>query len=225
MFAEEKASGKKRKTYTGRSKKTAYRWKHVRKDLATQGYLPVHEFMQRMKSQKPTEKIPPTFEESEESSDDDAVTWSNEPRTSEGQVACSPAASKEYYQLIQGSAASEERLRVVLGLREEEEESTGSEGEDGGTAREDWKTLQAEMVRTWVLHYFGARLDGTRRVVLCRNVRTRGPHFSTMLRRRVLKESAQLSALLCSDGTGFSRSRACMETWVQQYGLKYPCPK
>jgi hypothetical protein len=59
-LAVEKAMGNKRKTYNGHSRTTAYRRK-TRKchqsDLATQGYLPVHEFMKRMEEQKKEEKL------------------------------------------------------------------------------------------------------------------------------------------------------------------------
>ena len=110
--------------------------------------------------QKNLRKGKPTFEESEESSDNDAVTWtrSNELRpksmnveeltsaVSEDRqrVARSPAASEDRCQVAHSPAASEdseEHCRVVQGLpeAEESEESTGSEGEDGGTARQDRK--------------------------------------------------------------------------------------
>jgi hypothetical protein len=140
-FSEEKARGNKRKAYTGHSQKTAYRRKRFQNDLAAQGYFSIHEFMQRMKSQKSAEKVTPTFEESEESSDDNTVTWSNKLRTSEGMnveelTPAQAALSEDRHQVAQGPAASEWHLRVQ-GLREEEEESTGSE--DGGTVREDRK--------------------------------------------------------------------------------------
>lgn len=45
---EEKAKGNKRKTYTGRSHRTASRQKRFQSNLAAQGYLPVHEFMKQM---------------------------------------------------------------------------------------------------------------------------------------------------------------------------------
>jgi hypothetical protein len=198
-LAKEKARGNKRKTYTGHSRTTSYRFKRQRSDLAAQGYLPVHEFMEQMKSQKNTKELTSpqdlTLEESEESSDDDAVTMSlfrsKEPSASECtnvkeltpavsedccQVAPSPAASEDHCPIAQGPAANEDRRQVaqgptasenrrqnaqgpatsegrhqvaqgpvaseqcrqaIQGLREEEEESTGSEGEDRGTTRED----------------------------------------------------------------------------------------
>jgi hypothetical protein len=79
-LAEEKAMGNKRKAYTGHSRATAYRQKRQRSNLANQGYLSVHEFMRQMESRKNKEKLTApqelTFEESEESSDDDIVTVS-----------------------------------------------------------------------------------------------------------------------------------------------------
>jgi hypothetical protein len=55
-LADEKAMGNKRKTYNGHSRTTAYRWKRHRRDLATQGYLPIHEFMKRMEEKKKRKK-------------------------------------------------------------------------------------------------------------------------------------------------------------------------
>ncbi len=59
------------------------------------------------------------------------------------QVTQDPAASEEHYgpaasgghcQVMQGPGVNEERCRAVHGLPEEEEESTGSEDENGGSA-------------------------------------------------------------------------------------------
>jgi hypothetical protein len=115
---KEKAKDKKRKTYDRRSRTTAYRWKRYRSDLAAQGYLPVHEFMKQMDTQKRKDELTTsqelTIEESEESSDDDAATESqpgnSEPRMSEGMEVeeLAPAASGDCHQV----AASGYRRRV-----------------------------------------------------------------------------------------------------------------
>jgi hypothetical protein len=139
----ETARGKKRKTYTGHSQKTAYRRKRYRDHLATQGYLPVQEFMKLMESRKTAQERTPSqnltvlpFEESEESSDDDAVT------ASEGtSMELAPAVNEDCHQVTQGPVASEQHYQAVQELREEEEESTESEGEGGGTTREDRQDL------------------------------------------------------------------------------------
>ena len=100
--------------------------------------------MKQRKSPKSAEELITSqdliFEESEEISDGDAVTWSNEPGVSEGMNVeeFTPAVSE---QVARSPAASEEHFRLVQDLREEEEESTGSEGEDGGAAREDRKDV------------------------------------------------------------------------------------
>jgi hypothetical protein len=73
----EKAMGNKRKMYNGHSRMTAYRRKRHQCDLATQGYLPAHEFMKCMEEQKKEEKLTAsresTLEKSEESSDNDVI--------------------------------------------------------------------------------------------------------------------------------------------------------
>ncbi|KAI0275615.1 hypothetical protein BGY98DRAFT_991520, partial [Russula aff. rugulosa BPL654] len=137
---EEKAKGKKRKTYNGRSQKTAYRWKRVQRDHASKGFLPVDAFMKHTALQKNADK--PTggitapqnlpVEELEESFGDDAASafrlWSNRSCISEDTVTeierLAPAASEgpalieEHRWVTQGSTASEaceEHRRVVQG--------------------------------------------------------------------------------------------------------------
>jgi hypothetical protein len=117
-LAEEKVKGNKRTTYNGHSRTTAHRWKRYRSDLAAQGYLPVHEFMKRMEAQKKKDELTAsqelTVEESEESSDDDAVTGSNEPSMSEGMdiVELAPAAAV----LQVGIAAESHRACLRRGM-------------------------------------------------------------------------------------------------------------
>jgi len=107
-----------------------------------------------------------SFEESEESSgsDNDTATvsqlWSKERSTSEGtdieelapaaskvhcQVTQHPAASDRHCQVIWGLATGDGRCQVAQGdgqgLREEEEESTESEGEDGGNVHENTQDM------------------------------------------------------------------------------------
>jgi len=148
----EKAKGNKRKPYKGDSRTTAYRRKRYQGKLSAQGYLPIHEFVKRMASKNGTEELTTPqglpFEESEESSDNDAATVSqlrsNAPSISEstdmGKLVQSNVASEDRRHAVPGLVvASEERCQAEQGLREEEEESTGSENEDSGTARGDWQ--------------------------------------------------------------------------------------
>jgi len=143
-LAVEKAMGNKRKTHNGHSRTTAYRRKRHRSDLATQGYLPVHEFMKRMEEQKKEEKLTAsqklTLEESEESSDNDVIALtqlrSDEPSMSEGmdieelapaaiearhQTVQGPAVWGDHRQVAQGPAASEGRRQVAQGPAASEE--------------------------------------------------------------------------------------------------------
>jgi hypothetical protein len=53
----EAASGKKRRTHTGCSQSTVFRRKHLRDRLASQGYLPVHEFLKQVQSRKSVEEL------------------------------------------------------------------------------------------------------------------------------------------------------------------------
>ena len=200
----ENAKRKKRKTYSGHSQTTAHHQKCSRNDLAAKGYLSVHVFMKKMGSKKKMEEL--TFEESEESSNDDAAImpwlWSTQPSPSEAtdidkltpavseghcqvahgpaadeerpdpvasaghhqathspavsegrrQVAQYPAASEEYgpaasgghHQVTQGPDVNEERHRAIHGLSEEEEESTGSEDGNGGSACEDMQDVTSK---------------------------------------------------------------------------------
>ena len=100
-LAKEKAKGNKRKKFDGHSASTVYRRKRVRDNLAAMGYLPVPMFMKQMKARKTEKHTTLTFEESEESSDDNVTivshVRSNEPSTSEG--AC--------HQFVRGPALSE----------------------------------------------------------------------------------------------------------------------
>lgn len=77
---EEKANGSKQKTYNGHSWTIEYRRKRYQKDLATRGYLPIHEFITRMGSQKRELELTTaqdlTHEESEESFDDEVAAVS-----------------------------------------------------------------------------------------------------------------------------------------------------
>jgi hypothetical protein len=110
----ENAKQNKRKTYSGRSQATTRRRKRYQSDLAAKGYLSVPDFMKRMESKKSNrEELP--FEESEESSDDDAAIVSqlqgNEPISSEGTDIdnLTLAVSEEgHYQVAGGHAAGEE---------------------------------------------------------------------------------------------------------------------
>jgi hypothetical protein len=159
---EEKEKGNKRKTYNGRSRTTAYRRKRHQKDLHAQGYRPIDKYMEQKKNKDEctTPQIL-TLEDSEQSSDSDMALWSNGPSASEctdveelvrSLAACgelrSPAAiyrhpdlaSAGHCPVVQGISASEEpKLRLghqdIQALREEEEESSGSE--DEGNARRD----------------------------------------------------------------------------------------
>ena len=130
-LAEEKKKGNKQKMHTGHSWATLYRRKHHRSDLAAQGYLSVHEFMKRMKEKKKEEKLTAqqelAFEESEESSDSDAVIvshlWTNDnidieevaPAVNEDrcQVAQGPATGEYCLQIVQGPVANEDHHRVT----------------------------------------------------------------------------------------------------------------
>lgn len=112
-LAEEKVKGNKRKTYNGHSRATAHRRKRYQSNLAAQGYLPVHEFMKQIEAQKKKDELTASrelaVEESEESSDDDAVTGSNEPSMSEGImdiVELTPAASGDRGRVAQGLPAA-----------------------------------------------------------------------------------------------------------------------
>lgn len=127
----ENADRNKRKTYSGHSRTTAHRRKRYRSELAAKGYLSVPEFMKKMGSKKRTEELP--FEESEESSDDDAAImsrpWSHKPSPSEGtdidkltpavsEGHCQvtphgPAASAGHHYATCGPAASGERHQVA----------------------------------------------------------------------------------------------------------------
>lgn len=137
----EAARGTKRKTHTGRSRTTAYRRKRYRSHLAAQGQLSVPEFMKLMESRKAAQERTPSqnlmvlpFEELEESSDDDAVTASESESTN---MELAPAVNEDRRRVAQGPVASEQQHQAVQELREEEEEGTENEGEDGGTTRED----------------------------------------------------------------------------------------
>ena len=83
--AEEKAKGKKRKTYDGSSRATAYRRKQRRRDLVAWGQLSVPEFMKWREAKRTKEELTASVEESEESSDNDTASvswlgsWRNEP--------------------------------------------------------------------------------------------------------------------------------------------------
>jgi hypothetical protein len=126
-LAKEKAQGKKRKRYTGHSRTTAYRRKVCRNKLAAQGFLSVTRFWAM--SQKSAEELtPPTFEESEESSDE--LTLASEDSDC-CQVAQGPAVSEDRSCV---AVTSEQRRRAA---QEEEEDSTGSEGDDEGTTDEN----------------------------------------------------------------------------------------
>ena len=108
----ENAKRNKRKTYSGHSRTTAYCQKHSRNDLAAKGYLSIHAFMKKMESKKNTEEL--TFEESEESSNDDTAImsrlWSTEPSPSKGADIdkLTPAVSEGHCQVARGPAADEE---------------------------------------------------------------------------------------------------------------------
>jgi hypothetical protein len=134
--AEEKAKGNKWKTYNGCSQTTAHRRKRYWGNLAASGYLPVYEFMKQMEAQKTKDKLTAsaTVEESEESSDDDAITvsWlgtrSNEPGTEIKELA--PAASGDHCRIVQGPVTGERCHQAAQHLAEEEEESSGNKDED-----------------------------------------------------------------------------------------------
>jgi hypothetical protein len=134
-LAEEKAKGIKRKTYDGNLRATVYHRKRYRSDLAAQGYLPVPEFMKLIDARKEKDKLTElAVEESEASSDDDAVTvsWcrSNEPSMSKGtdfELMQGPAAHEDRRQLAQEPAPSEDRRQLV---------------QQGPVAREDHPHLQ-----------------------------------------------------------------------------------
>ena len=115
---EERAKGIMWKTYNGKSRTTEYRRKRIRNNLAAQGFLPIHEFTKRM-AQKNTKELTPsqdpsplTFEESEESSDDNAAPVS-QPRSESGISEgidvdeLAPAAWDDCCQVAQGPVASE----------------------------------------------------------------------------------------------------------------------
>jgi len=108
----ENAKRNKRKTYSGHSWTTAYCQKRSRNDLAAKGYLSVHAFMKKMESKKNMEEL--TFEESEESSNDDTAImsrlWSTEPSPSKGTDInkLTPAMSEGHCQVARGPAADEE---------------------------------------------------------------------------------------------------------------------
>jgi hypothetical protein len=77
LAEEKKAKGIKRKTYDGNSQATMYRRKRYQSDLAAQGYLLVPEFMKLIDTRKEKDKLTElAVEESEASSDNDAVTVS-----------------------------------------------------------------------------------------------------------------------------------------------------
>jgi hypothetical protein len=142
-LAEEKAKGKKRKTYQGLSRTTIYRQNKRRKDLTAQGHLPIDEFMERMVAHKKKEEltIPQDLmvEESEESSDDNAAAVprlrSNEPDTS------------NHCQVVRGLAMGEGHRRAIQALKEEEEGSTGSEEEQSNTRENRQEQLQDDARR------------------------------------------------------------------------------
>ena len=134
-LAEEKA-GKKWKSYTGHSRATEYRRKRVQKDLAAQGYLPLHKVWKWVASKqntKPAAKKLTTpqelaSEESEEGPDNDKATTSqlqiHQPSISkdtdmEELVAAASedrdATRDEHRQLAQIPMASKEHRRDVLG--------------------------------------------------------------------------------------------------------------
>jgi hypothetical protein len=77
---EEKANGSKQKTYNGHSRTTEYRRKLYRKNLAAQGYLPIHKFITRMGLQKRELELTTaqdlTHEELEKSSDNEVAAVS-----------------------------------------------------------------------------------------------------------------------------------------------------
>lgn len=69
-LAEEKARGKKQKSYTGHSRATMYHQKHHQKYLATQGILPISMYMPQKKcAEELTAPQDLTFKELEDSSD------------------------------------------------------------------------------------------------------------------------------------------------------------
>jgi hypothetical protein len=137
-LAKKAAKGNKRKTYNGRSRTTVNHKKHFQKDLAAQGFLSVHGYRDYINAKKEKEKLKmPTFEESEESSEELASAASEDhrhiaqvPATSGDccHVACGPAANDERCHVTQGPVVSGEHHRG--NLPEEEEESTGSKDED-----------------------------------------------------------------------------------------------
>jgi hypothetical protein len=139
--AEEKAKGKKRKTYDGSSRATAYRRKQRRRALVAWGQLSVPDFMKWRETKKTKEELTASIEESEESSDNDTASvsclgsWRNEPSESEGTEVeeVAPAASADRCQTAPGPVATEMRRRVVQNLAEEEEDGSGSEDEDGAS--------------------------------------------------------------------------------------------
>jgi hypothetical protein len=106
------------------------------------------------------------------------VSWGHHqathgPAVSEGrrQVTQDPATSEEWYdpaasgghcQLVQGPGVDEERCQAIQGLPEEEEESTGSEDENGGTTCEDMQDVASKNGT----HLGAARFEDLRRWVL-----------------------------------------------------------
>ena len=90
------------------------------------------------------------------------------------QVTQDPAASEEHYgpaasgghcQVAQGPGVNEERCRAVHGLPEEEEESTGSEDENGGSACEDMQDVASKNG----MHLGPAPFEDLRRQVLTKS--------------------------------------------------------
>jgi len=135
-LAEEKAKGKKRKSYIGHSRATEYHWKRVQKDLAAQGYLPLHEVWKRVASKQNTKPVAKELttpqelasEESEEGSDATASQLQiHQPSISEDtdMEELIPATSDdrhdrdamrdEHLQLAQSPVASKEHRWDVLG--------------------------------------------------------------------------------------------------------------
>jgi hypothetical protein len=140
---KEKAQGKKRKTYNGHSRTTAYRQKRVQKNHAAKGFLPLRDFMKLMESKKnadkqvvhcgkfvtnlPLHKDLMVESEEEESSEDDAA-FVSQPRSNQSCIsedtdieelarAASegPALIEECYRVAQSPTPIEERCWVTQG--------------------------------------------------------------------------------------------------------------
>ena len=155
-LAEEKAKGKKQKTYNVSSWATAYCRKRHHKDLVAWGQLSVPNFMKWREAKRKEEELTASVEESKESSDDITASvswirsWSNEPSTSKGTdiEKLTSAARADCCQIAPGPVATETHCQAVQDLAEEEE-GTRSEDENENENENETKTRQANITCTW----------------------------------------------------------------------------